>query len=224
MERARKLETQALAWPVKAGNLIVRDQRSYDVAADLLGAIKVLRAEVNASYDPIIRKCHEAHRAAVAEKRRIEAPLAEAEDAIKRKVASFVRERERERLEEERRARDEAEREAECERADMLRAAREAGASRAELRAIKDAPVAVASVAVAPTFAKASNLVMRSCWVAEVTDMRVLCAAVADGTAPVDAVMPNGAVLNKLAAGLKLAMNIPGVRAVERDGVSVKGA
>jgi len=52
-------------------------------------------------------------------------------------------------------------------------------------------------------------------WHAEVVDLMALVQAVADGTAPLAAVMPNADFLDDAAARDRESLKIPGVRAVE---------
>ncbi len=59
-------------------------------------------------------------------------------------------------------------------------------------------------------------------WYAEVNDIKALCAAVANGTAPEDAVSPNMVKLNAMATAMKSALKVPGVAARERDQVSAR--
>ena len=56
----------------------------------------------------------------------------------------------------------------------------------------------------------------REVWSAEVTDIKALCRAVADGKASTECVMANMPVLNRMASALKATMNIPGVRAYSK--------
>jgi hypothetical protein len=54
-------------------------------------------------------------------------------------------------------------------------------------------------------------------WHAEVSDFPELVRAVADGTAPLAALLPNQEFLDAEAVRLRDALSIPGVRAAERD-------
>lgn len=57
---------------------------------------------------------------------------------------------------------------------------------------------------------KVDTVSMRTTWSAEVTDLRALCRAVADGVVGVEFVVPNMPALNKLAQALKEGTNTPG--------------
>jgi hypothetical protein len=59
-------------------------------------------------------------------------------------------------------------------------------------------------------------------WSAEITDIKLLCKAIGDGTIPVDAVLPNMPILNRLAREQKDAMNIPGVKAVKKVNIGMR--
>lgn len=59
-------------------------------------------------------------------------------------------------------------------------------------------------------------------WYAEVSDLKALCRAVADGIAPEDAVTANMVKLNAMATAMKSALKVPGVAARERPIVSAR--
>src|ERR1039458_4849893 len=89
-KRDVNLEQKALSWPEKARALAVVDQRSYTLAADALRGIKDLRAELDATFDPIIVKARESLNTARETKAKLERPLADAEKILKdNRVAWF---------------------------------------------------------------------------------------------------------------------------------------
>src|SRR5690348_1541007 len=59
---ANEVTQQALTWPDRARALKVSTSESYIEAGELLKGIKALRKEVDATFDPIIGKAHEAHK------------------------------------------------------------------------------------------------------------------------------------------------------------------
>ena len=101
------LEQKIEIVPAKAQEIRVTDDKS-------------LLNEVKDTFDPVIKKAHEAHKEALAQKKRHEAPLLKAESYIKNQISGYyaeierkrreAEERERRRREEEERKRREAER------------------------------------------------------------------------------------------------------------------
>jgi hypothetical protein len=108
-QRAR-LETEALSIPNQARQIAVSNQATLDKAGKMLTeVIKPLRAEAADVFDPIIRQAHEAHKAALAGKARVEKPLIEAEGILKNSIGGYLAEQEHIRRQEEARLRAEQE-------------------------------------------------------------------------------------------------------------------
>jgi DNA-binding transcriptional regulator YbjK len=86
-----------------------------------------------------------------------------------------------------------------------------------EAAVIASEPVAVAPIVVQKAVPKLQGgPVFREVWAAEVTDIKALCRAVAEGRASTECVMANMPVLNRMASALKATMNVPGVRAYSK--------
>lgn len=221
--RELALERKALYWPTRARELKVYDQNSYDLAADCLRGIKILREEIEATFGPICRKAFEAHREAVAQRKKVEAPLEEAEATFKASVAAFLREQERISQEAERIAREEAER-IEAERLEAaIEAAEQDGATAEEVAAMIEQPIIAPAVSVAPTVQQASGISMAKTYRVEVVNLRELCKAVATGQAPESYVAAAMPALNGVARATKGAVRIPGCRVVEDSVVRASG-
>lgn len=105
MTQTIELEQKALSIPDQAKGLDIRDNETYQAAGEMLLTIKALRKEINATFDPIISKALAAHREALAQKKKIETPLADAEGIIKPRIAAYQDEQERIRRAEELRLR-----------------------------------------------------------------------------------------------------------------------
>jgi len=133
----KTIEEKALSYPAQAQAVQVVDQVSLTAANDMLVGIKAMRKQVDAVFDPIIKKAHEAHKEAIAQKKKVEKPLAEAEGLVKKQVGTYLAELERKRQEEERKKREEeeAKRKAEEERLRQAIEAEENG-NKAEAEAI----------------------------------------------------------------------------------------
>lgn len=87
------------------------DNTQYTTAADRLKGLKGLMKQVADTFDPIIKKAHEAHREAVAQRKKHEQPLIEAESIYKKAMLTYQQEQEKIRMEQERKLREQAERE-----------------------------------------------------------------------------------------------------------------
>ena len=212
------LEFAALSWPEKARALVVTDAETFAQAGELLTGIKGLRKEIADSCDPVIRKAHEAHQAACAQKKKLEAPLVQAEAAIKRSIGTWHAEEDRRRREEQRRLAEiarKAEEDARVEEAAALEAAGEPELAR---HVIEAPPIVAAPIL--PPAPKADGVSVRTLYRAQVVDLRALCKAVAEGTAPVALVVANEKALNQMAVALREGFHVPGCRVVTETSVA----
>ena len=103
---AKEITERALTVPEKAKAIIIQSNDDFIKAGEILTVIKSLRKEIDATFDPIIKKQLEAHREAIAQKKKVDAPLIEAEGIIKPRMAAWNTEQERIRREEEDRLRE----------------------------------------------------------------------------------------------------------------------
>lgn len=201
------LEQRALAIPASAMVLMITDRPSYERGAELLLAVKDLRAEVNRTFDPIIHKQYQAHQEAIAQKKRHDAPLMQAEGLLKPRMAAYLRAEE-----ESRRAAEKV-----LQEAATLQEAVDAEA-RGDQRSAEAALDGQGIVSVSmPTPPKVAGISRREVWSAEVTDLAALIKAVAAGHAPMALLLPNMSALNQQAKALKASMRYPGVKAVRED-------
>lgn len=92
-----KVETEALTIVDEATTMVIIDDEGLEIAANLLLGIKDLRKKIADTFDPIIDKAHKAHKEAIAQKKKTEAPLVEAENIIKPKMGKYREQQERER-------------------------------------------------------------------------------------------------------------------------------
>lgn len=215
----KELETRVMQWPDRARAIVVSDDKALMFADDFLADIKALRREVDDTFDPIVKAAHEAHKTAVAQKRRHETPLAEAESIIKASILSYqqeVRRREaedRRRLEAEARAREEERR---LQEALDLEAAGDSAAAE-EVIAAPVEPVFVAPIRPAAPKIAAQ---IRTTWSAEVTDLHALVKFVAANPGFVHLLDANMPSLNQYVRQVREACNIPGVRAKQTEVVA----
>jgi hypothetical protein len=191
----------------------------YVEAGELLKTVKGLRAEIDATFDPIISKAHEAHKEALSQKKKVDAPLVEAEGILKPQIGAYLREEERKRQAEELRLQKEAREREEAEqlsKADILHEIGEVDAANEVLREeIYVPPVVLPSAA-----PKVSGISMRETWSAQVVDLMKLVKAVAEGKAPIQCLSANTIFLNQQSRSMKAALNYPGVKAVSDSSIS----
>lgn len=204
---------KALAYPQQARALTITDASSYQAACDFLKGIKALRTEIADTFEPHIKRAHEAHKALLKEKNDAEAPLAEAERIAKAALVVYDQAQERLRREEQARLQAELRRQEE-ERRLAEAVALEAAGEQAEAEELIAAPVDVPIVAVAPATPKVSGITYRETWSAEVTDLGALVAYVAKYPQFAGLLSANMPALNAQARSLKGQMQIPGVKAV----------
>lgn len=204
---------KALAYPDQARSLRITDAGTYQAACDFLMGIKALRAEIADTFEPHVKRAHEAHKALLKEQKDAEAPLIEAERIAKAALVVYDQEQERIRRDEQRRLQEQLRREEEERRLAEAVDLEQAG-EQAEADALISAPVDVPVVAVAPMTPKVSGISYRETWSAEVTDLAALVAYVARHSQFAGLLSPNMPALNGQARSLKGQLQIPGVKAI----------
>jgi hypothetical protein len=211
-----EVETKALSIVDQARSIVVKDCDTYTIAGNMWKTIRDMMKEVADTFDPIIKKQHEAHRLALEQKAKYYAPLEEAQKNIKRLMSDYDARQEQLRKEEEARLTEIARKEAE-ERALIDAIEAENNGDHDEAAAILDDPVYVPPTIIPKATPRlAGGPVYREVWSAQVTDIKALCRAVADGKVSPECVVGNMTVLNKMATALKKTMSIPGVMAVSK--------
>ena len=206
-------EQKALSIPDQAKALTVASNEDYTQGETLLSSCKQLETEIHAAFDPIVEKAHLAHKEAVAQRAKYLNPIEEGRKILKQKMIAFQQEQERIRREEQARLEAEAQKRAEDE-ALALASQAEAEGNTEMAEAIISEPVQAAPVVLPKMAPKASRLSAgKTLWYAEVTDIKALCKAIADGKASINLIEPNMTALNNMARAMKSTMNIPGVQA-----------
>lgn len=158
-----EVEQKALSVPEKARSIEIKDNESYIRAGELLKAIKDIRKEIDETFDPIVKKAHEAHKEAVSQKKKAEAPLVEAEGIIKPKIASYQDEQERIRLEEERRLQEEAQKQLEEAQLDEAVELERSGQVE-EAQAVLQEPIQAPTIVLPKTTPKVEGVSSRKVW------------------------------------------------------------
>lgn len=240
-DAATIVEEKALSLPDQAKAIRIADQGTFERAAEFLLGVKALRREIDETFDPVIKKSHEAHKEAVAAKKKVEAPVADAEAIVKRGMGTYqleqervareaaeVARKERERLEAEARAREGAERkrlEREAEDRRLAEASEAEARGDAETAArLLDAPLEPVFVApAAPVFmpppapetAKVEGVSFRESWDFELVDERNL---------PREYLTPDLKKIGAVVRAMKGETKIPGVRVWSTKTVAARAA
>lgn len=105
----QKLEKEVLDFPGQAKLIIVHDNKTLSIANDFKLAIKQMKKQVKETFDPIIDKAHKAHKEAVAQKKKYENPLIDAEKIVTLQIISYMDKLEKIRIEAEEKAKREEE-------------------------------------------------------------------------------------------------------------------
>jgi transcriptional regulator of heat shock response len=212
---AEEVSTQALTIPEKANAITITSAEDYIKAGEFWKAIKELRDKVAKTFDPIIKKAHEAHKEAVAKKKEVDAPLEGAQKTVKGIMEIYDREQERIRQAEQRRLEEIARREEEERRLAEAIAAEEAMKAQGmtkeeaakEATAIIEEPVSVAPVVVAKAVPKMQGgPVYRTIWKYRIKDVNKI---------PRDYMIPDEVKIGQLVRALKKQTNIPGIEVYE---------
>lgn len=203
----QEIQERALTVPEKARIVKIMDDKTYEAAGEILLQIKDLRKQIDAAFDPIIKKAHEAHKEAVAQKKRADAPLVEAENIIKPQISAYLAEKERQRREEEERLREEARKQEEEERLRAAIAAEQAG-QKDVAEEIMEAPVVVAPVVVPKTAPKVAGISTQKRWAFRIANEKLI---------PREYLKVDEVKIGGVVRALKDKTNIPGVEVYSED-------
>jgi len=99
LRKKSSVEESASALPTlaEAFSIIETDEQYQHAATFLRERCKAVLDQVNETFDPIIRKQHLAHKEAIAQKRKVAAPIQTAEKLIKKAMAAYRRKKDEER-------------------------------------------------------------------------------------------------------------------------------
>ena len=215
----QELETRALSIPERAKTTTITTAAEYIAAGELLKTIKGLSAEIDETFDPIIKAAHTAHKEAITQKNKVAAPLLEAEAILKPRIAGYLREEETKRRNEELRLQKEAEDRAKEEQLANAVILDDIGETAMANRVLQE-EIYVPPVVLPSAAPKVSGISMRETWSAQVVDLMTLVKAVAAGIAPIQCLQANTVFLGQQARSMKSALSYPGVRAVPDSNIS----
>ncbi len=209
-------EQQALTWPEKAKAITIVDNASFQLAANMKLDLAALRKAIIADNEAPKKAAAAAHKAACDHESKYLKPVKEAEELLATAIKQWQDKQERQRRIEQARLEAEA-----CEAAERERQQREEEALNAAIaegteEVYVEPAVYTPPPVAAKTYEPVKGLGITRRWGAEVTDIKELCRAVADGVVPETYVLPNGPALNARASADKQSLLIPGVKAVQR--------
>ncbi len=239
-EAAKPIQERALAIIPQIKSVVVKDEATKELAGAYFTTCNEALGQIGKVFDPLIEAAKEAKRKAdvvraaiVNQKDEFTKPWDTAKEHISRQLIAYKEEQDRKRREEEEQKRQEAikaemaRRKAEEEARLAAAAELEAAGATEEAKALVEEAVQESEkpveVYIPPTETKKVEIgggSFRETWRAEVTDIKKLCLAIAQGKASVNLVEANMPALNRLAVALHDQMNIPGVRAVRETGLS----
>lgn len=165
--------------------LEVVDDESYERAGDYLQSVSAVHRVVEGTIEPFRKRAYDFYKGILEQKKSMLDPGERAIKHLKQQIAAYVKQIEAKQREERER---------------LIEAAKETGDYEIEVE------TQVPDVATMST---------RSKWVAELTDIKALCRAVADGKAPASLVSLNQSEANRVAKSLKGSVRIPGIRVIE---------
>lgn len=202
----------------------IENGEQYQVAARKLDGLAALRKQAKDHHDPVIAAAHAAHKAAIAAFKRIDQPIEEAEQIVRRAMSEYVA-AEKEKQEAAIRAAQEEEAERRrIEAAEAAKLARANGASREEVAAIKEEIRTQPSMVIArPLAPVASGVATVEQWDFEVTDLTALVKFVAANKAHIGALVPNDKYIRAMVNAQRERFAMPGVTVTKRIGIRRTG-
>jgi hypothetical protein len=217
------VEKRALSFAEKAKGIEICDEGSYAAGMSSVLAGKQLKREITEWFQPFTKKAHELHKSLTSALARATDPIDEVVNILDGKAKKYRREQEEKARQETLRLQREADQRA----ADRLIAdavAAEAAGDLQEAEKILDEKPVAPMVVVTPAVPKVEGISFREVWRGEVTSLKELCRAIADGTVPEDFVTANMAKVNASARAMKDALRIPGIVAIKDEVTSGKTA
>lgn len=206
------LEQQALTVADEARAIQIKDQPSYDIAAEKFKAAAALEKQIVDYHAPLKQKAHEAHKAICSAENSLLLPVRQAKQVLSRLIGEWDTEQERKRQEEQRRLEDEARKRAEEEALEAAIDAEASGADADEVETVLSSPAPMQKVQAAPTYQK--SIPTRENWGAEVVSLLSLVKAAAANPAYLCYLQANESALNAAARSQKNVFSIPGCKAV----------
>ena len=201
----QEVTTVALSIIEQGKAVVIKNSDDYTAAGSLWTTIKGIMAQVDESFDPIIKKAHQAHKEAVAQKAKIYDPLKSAYVYVKKVMSDYDTAQEAIRRAEETRLREIARKEEE-ERLLQEAIAAEASGNKEEAAAIIEEPVYVAPVVVKKEVPNVQGMSFRTIWKFRIVDEKKI---------PREYMKPDEVKIGGVVRSMKNQVNIPGIESYE---------
>uniref|UniRef100_A0A6M3JTT7 Uncharacterized protein n=1 Tax=viral metagenome TaxID=1070528 RepID=A0A6M3JTT7_9ZZZZ len=200
---------------VRCQNIVITNQEQYNDSAKLLDLIKEQKEKIGLAYDSIVEKAHEAHKEAVAKRKKYLDPLETAKGIINKLMLSYKDEQERKAQEEQIRLQKIAEKAAEEElkklEAKIERAKASGKEEKAEeLETQKENIIPIIVPVIAPAINRPTGISYRDNWCAEIVDLNLV---------PREYLIANMAMLNGMAKSTKGSAKISGVKFINTQSI-----
>jgi hypothetical protein len=209
------IRADATALAETARTIALVDEATFTAASAILVRIKALRSTVEALFGPHIKRAFDAHRALLDDRRRLDAPLADAEAILKRRLAAFTLEEEQRRAIEARRRALEAHAHQTARVWAEVEDLEAAGYTAEAAELVRDfVQTPTTPLVIVPAPVKAPGIQCREVWRYEVMD---------PAEVPREYLMIDHAKLGAVVRALKGAAPIPGVRMWPERTIAAKG-
>ena len=208
-----QIEERGLALVERSRAIAVVDAPSYTAAGEWLVNLKGYRAEVAAFCEPVVKAAHAAHKAAVAQRTRLDGPADEAERIVKTAMLDWKRAEDARVAEAQRAMEREARRQAEERQLAEAQAAEEAG-DHAQAEALAAAPTFVPPVFMAPAAPKVAGIATKKTWKYRIVDATQI---------PRDYLVVDEVKIGRVVRAMGALTRIPGVTVYADEGIAVRG-
>lgn len=215
------VETEALELRSALSALAVTDQITYDAAVTARVEAKAWLKNAGEYFDGLVKPVYHAYKGLLDTKKKVLEPVEATVSTINRELLAWDQAQERLRrdaqvkLEQEARAKAEADR---IQQAELLQAA---GAGEEAIEELLNEPVIVTEMVVAErTYEASKAVVYRDNYSGEVTDLKALVKFIAKNPSFINLIQVNQTAVNQLAKSMKETLAIPGVKAVNNKVVA----
>lgn len=222
-EKLVAFEARAMELFERMSAIQVKDQDSYSSAAETLKEGRAFIKLTTEFFEPIRLVTYGMYQKVLDRKKTIQSSVESSTAVLTRGILIFERaqEEERQRLQREQEA--QQRREEQARKIEAATAAEAVGMDEKSIETILDAPSVTPAPVAAPTFQRTAGVSRRENWCAEVFDLHALVKAVAKDKKLLPLLEANMPALNAQARSLKTAWQLPGVKAVDKGSIAVRG-
>lgn len=212
MNQIQALTERSGSLPDRAQQIAITDSETFARAGVVLRDMKAVRKEIAETFGPIIQSAHATWKEAIAQRKRVEAPLEDAERHVKAKVSAYLQAEEQSRRVETARLAAQAKAEDDERRLEEAGALEAAGEPEAAERVLDKPTFQPPPPPVSRPAPKAAGISSRELWRADVVDLTALVRSVAAGDAPISLLTVDPKVLGGLVRSLKGELKLPGIK------------